>query len=237
MIESKYNIGDTVLVRADLTSNRIYGGKLFVCNMIDFRGEIVTITEILKVYDGIGKFYYRISNCDFWWSDEMFVGVVGKVNTSCTPYEGNHIENVYFDEYYNGENNMPNIKNYTYNPEIALTTIEWADGTKTTVRAENPNTADQYTGFVTAVAKKVCGNNNTINNLFDEWAIKRPARELKKQILNNERLLEEKRIEENHRAKMEKYLIRKEARRLKREYEAKKLANEKYGVPMEEDGK
>ncbi len=136
-----------------------------------------------------------------------------------------------------GGNNMtmPNIVNYTYNPKIALTTIEWADGIKTTVRAENPNTADQYTGFVTAVAKKVCGNNNTINNLYDEWAVKKPARELKKQILNNNKLLEEKRIAEKRKAKKEQYLIRKEALRLKREYAAKKLANEKYGVPMVED--
>ncbi len=130
---------------------------------------------------------------------------------------------------------MPNIINYTYNSEIALTTIEWTDGTKTTVRAENPNTADQYTGFVTAVAKKVCGNNNTINNLYDEWAVKRPERELKKQILNNTKLLKEKRIAKKRKAKREQYLIRKEALRLKREYEAKKLANEKYGVPMDED--
>ncbi len=136
-----------------------------------------------------------------------------------------------------GGNNMtmPNIVNYTYNPEIALTTIEWADGTKTTVRAENPNMADQYTGFVTAVAKKACGNNNTINNLYDEWAIKKPAREFKKQIINNNKLLEEKRIAEKRKTKREQYLIRKEALRLKREYEAKKYANEKHGVPMDED--
>lgn len=135
----------------------------------------------------------------------------------------------------NNNMKMPDIKNYTYNNEIGLTTIEWSDGTKTTTRAENILTADCYTGFVTAYAKKAAGNNNTINNLFDEWVIEKPkkAAELK---AKKERMLAENRAkEERNRKKREKSLIRREAIRLKREHEAKKLAFEKYNVPIDEE--
>ena len=129
---------------------------------------------------------------------------------------------------------MPNIKNYTYIDYIGLTTIEWSDGTKTTVRAENPAHADQYTGFVTAYAKKAAGNTNNINNLFDEWAIERPKREAKRGAEELVARLEAHERQERENKKREKRLIRREALRLKREYEAKKLAQEKYGVPVDE---
>jgi FAD/FMN-containing dehydrogenase len=128
---------------------------------------------------------------------------------------------------------MPNITNYTYNEDTAVTTIEWSDGTKTTVRAENPDTADQHTGFMAAYAKKAAGNNNTINNLYDEWAVKKPAREMKAQIEANAVALEEQRIAKKRKAKKEKWLIRKRAAEIAKEYEARKIANEKYGVPMD----
>lgn len=129
---------------------------------------------------------------------------------------------------------MPNIKNYTYIDHIGLTTIEWSDGTKTTVRAENPAYADQYTGFVTAYAKKAAGNTNNINNLFDEWAIERPKREAKRGAEELAACLEAHEKQERENKKREKRIIRREALRLKREYEAKKLAQEKYGVPVDE---
>lgn len=129
--------------------------------------------------------------------------------------------------------NMPNIKDYTYDSKIGLTIIKWCDGTKTVVKAENPDTADQYTGFVTAIAKRATGNTSHINNLFDKWAIKKP---IKDKIAEEKHIAEEienKRIADKRRAKREKWLIRREAIRIKREYEARKLANEKYGVPMD----
>ena len=129
---------------------------------------------------------------------------------------------------------MPNIKNYTYIDHIGLTTIEWSDGTKTTVRAENPAHADQYTGFVTAYAKKAAGNTNNINNLFDEWAIERPKKEKKRLCDELIARLEAHEKQERENKKREKRLIRREALRLKREYGAKKLAQEKYGVPVDE---
>lgn len=139
--------------------------------------------------------------------------------------------NKYIDK--EDKNTMLNITNYNYNEDTAITIIEWSDGTKTTVHAEHPDTADPYTGFVTACAKKAFGNNNTINNLFDEWAIKKPVREQKAQIKANEKLLEEKRIAEKRKVKKEKWAIRKRAAGINREYKAKKLAHEKYGVPID----
>ena len=129
---------------------------------------------------------------------------------------------------------MLNIKNYTYIDHIGLTTIEWSDGTKTTVRAENPAYADQYTGFVTAYAKKAAGNTNNINNLFDEWAVERPEKEKKRLCDELIARLEAHEKQERENKKREKRIIRREALRLKREYEAKKLAQEKYGVPVDE---
>lgn len=129
--------------------------------------------------------------------------------------------------------NMPEIKNYTYNTKIGLTTIEWCDGTQTIVRAENPDKADQFTGFMTAYAKKAAGNTNRINNLFDEWTIEKPKRYAESKAKEERIIADTKAKEERNRAKREKWLIRREAIRIKREYEARKLANEKYGVPMD----
>lgn len=140
--------------------------------------------------------------------------------------------NKYIDK--EDKNTMPNITNYNYNEDTAVTTIEWSDGTKTTVHAEHPDTADPYTGFVTACAKRAFGNNNTINNLFDEWAIKKPEREMIAKIEAENAKIEEQRIAEKRKAKKEKWAIRKRAAEINREYEAKKLAHEKYGVPMDE---
>ncbi len=221
MIKNKYNIGDIVLIRNDLQLWKRYGVESIAPLMLGLCGKYARITGN---YDGT----YRIEGSDYHWTEEMFVGKVNEIDSAF-----NNLSKLFVSN----NMTMPNIVNYTYNPKIALTTIEWADGTKTTVRAESPNKADQYTGFVTAVAKKACGNDNTINNLYDEWAVKKSAKELEKQILINNKLLEEKRIAKKRKAKREQYLIRKEALKLKREHEAKKLAHEKYGIPFEDDEK
>lgn len=129
--------------------------------------------------------------------------------------------------------NMPDIVDYNYNEDTTVTTIWWSDGTDTKVRAEYQDTASQHEGFKSACAKKAFGNDNTSNKLYDKWAIKKPAREQKAQIKANEKLLEEKRIAEKCKAKKEKWAIRKRAAEINREYEAKKLAHKKYGVPID----
>ena len=130
---------------------------------------------------------------------------------------------------------MPEIVNYTYNSETGMTKIKWSDKTETTVYTEIGTIPDQFTGFVVAYAKKAAGNTSRINNLFEKWAIKKP---IKDKIAEEKRIaedIENKRSTEKRKAKREKWLIRREAIRIKREYEARKLANEKYGVPMDEE--
>lgn len=131
--------------------------------------------------------------------------------------------------------NMPNIKDYIYNSKIGLTIIKWCDGTKTVVKAENPDTADQYTGFVTAYAKKAAGNNNKINNLYDKWTVEIPKLKADADRMIEKMKAEETQKEERNRKKREKYIIRKMALQRKREFEARKLASEKYGIPEDED--
>ena len=130
---------------------------------------------------------------------------------------------------------MSSIVNYTYDEKTGKTFIKWSDNTETTVTAENPEKADRFTGFMTAYAKRAAGNTSYINNLFDKWAVKKP---IKDKIAEEKRIAQEaenKRIAEKHRTKREKYIIHKMALQRKREYEAKKLANEKYNIPMDED--
>lgn len=132
--------------------------------------------------------------------------------------------------------NMPDIVDYNYNEDTTVTTIWWSDGTNTKVRAEYRDTASQHEGFKSACAKKAFGNDNMSNKLYDKWVVKEPVKKQKAQIKANEKLLEEQRIAEKRKAKKEKWLIRKRAVEINREYEAKKLAHEKYGVPLDEKG-
>lgn len=131
---------------------------------------------------------------------------------------------------------MPNIISHKYLEKSGTTIIEWSDGTKTSVTAENPETADKYVGFEMAIAKKAMGNNNKFNNLADYWLVKKPKKDAAIKAKLDAEAAEKKRIEENHRIKIQKYLVHKEALRLKREYEAKRLASEKYGVPFDNAG-
>lgn len=130
---------------------------------------------------------------------------------------------------------MPEIINYLYDEETGTTFIKWSDKTETTVKAENPEKADRFTGFMTAYAKKAAGNTSYINSLFDTWAIKKPIKDRLEEEKRMKQEAESKRIREKKKVKFEKYLIRKEALRMKREYEAKKLAKEKYGIPFDEE--
>lgn len=71
-------------------------------------------------------------------------------------------------------NYVPGIKDYKWQDKV--TTIIWDDGTKTVVKPDSPSTADQYTGFAIAIAKKAMGNDNSLGKLIDEWTVKRPKK-------------------------------------------------------------
>lgn len=235
---AKYKIGDKVICK----NHPEYGTGAII---VDYGDEsyfvrfcacaVILYAQELDIFNGFqtGDAVINIAHpqwgtgiiCEKFSSD-IYIVIFPK-NFSLTPFQCNVFELTTFST------KMPDIVNYTYNATTAVTTIEWSDGTKTTARAEDPSTANSYTGFVTAYAKKAAGNNNTINKLYDEWAVEKPAREAKAQIKANAAALEEQRIAKKRKAKKEQYLIRKRAAEINKEYEAKKLAHEKYGVPMD----
>lgn len=210
---AKFKVGDKVRILDGSNIQNYAGGWV-----PDYMGEYVGgISIIEKIYgDNIVSYKLKDSCLVF---DERGLELIEKENNTMK------VKNT----------PMPEIVNYTYDSKTGKTTIKWSDKTETTVVSENPETADQYTGFVTAIAKRATGNTSHINNLFDKWAIKKP---IKDKIAEEKRIAEEienKRIADKRRAKREKWLIRREAIRIKREYEARKLANEKYGVPMDNE--
>lgn len=120
---------------------------------------------------------------------------------------------------------------------MAVTKIYWSDGSTTTCKTPIDK-ADQYTGFMIAVAKYAMGNKNEATNAADYWINKRPMRIAKFREKVKAEEAEIKRITDKRRKRREQYRLRLAAIRRKEAYEAAKLANEKYGVPLnfKEDG-
>lgn len=136
---------------------------------------------------------------------------------------------------------MPTITDYTYDPDTATTTITWSDNTTTTVTAEDKATADQYTGFMTAYAKKAAGNTSRIQSIYDR-ALKLPEKKALAEQKAKEQEEEQEKIRENQKARKRRQKVRREARRRKEEYEkslireeAKRLAEKEYGVPYDKN--
>lgn len=136
---------------------------------------------------------------------------------------------------------MPIINSHTF--KNGRTTIQWNDGTTTSVACD-PQKADVYTGFMIAVAKKAYGNDNTINNLADKWLVKIPKQEAERKAKEEAKKAEQERIAANKARKKEikhrKKLIRDGAKKFKEMYEKNKLqeeimktAIEQYGIPEE----
>lgn len=202
---AKFNIGDKVRVLDGSNIDNYTGGWLMQTS-IGKEGTIASIEYCS--HGGIGYYMNELWGC----YDERGLELV---RDSSNTY-------------------MPEIVNYTYDESTGMTKIKWSDKTETTVYSEIATEPDQHKGFLAAYAKKAAGNTSHINNLYDKWAIKKPIKDKLAEEKRIARETEEKRIAEKRRAKREKWLIRKEALRIKREYEARKLANEKYGVPIED---
>ena len=212
---AKFKVGDKVKILDGSNIEGYIGSWIPEC-MEKYVGRILTISHIVS--DDNNGVSYRMQNT-FLTFDERGLELAEKENNTMK------VKNI----------NMPEIVNYTYDKTTGTTKIKWSDKTETTVYTEIGTVPDQFTGFVVAYAKKAAGNTSRINNLFEKWAIKKP---IKDKITEEKRIAqetEEKRIAEKRKVKREKWLIRREALRIKREYEARKLANEKYGVPLDED--
>ena len=73
--KTKYQVGDKVVVRADLRIGRFYGADTFVASMSDFMGTSVTISKVL------GEGMYNIEeDTGYRWTDEMFVDLADLVD-------------------------------------------------------------------------------------------------------------------------------------------------------------
>ena len=144
--------------------------------------------------------------------------------------------------------NIPKIVDYKYIAENGVTIIKWSDNTSTTVTCDT-KTADQYTGFVTAIAKKAFGNGGKMLSEWDRLVIK-PIEDAKKAEekakIEAEKKAKEDKIHAEAKAKRDakkaerkrKRDIEIRAKQIADEYyaqeltgEAEKLAVKKYGVP------
>lgn len=127
------------------------------------------------------------------------------------------------------------IQQFTkYDTTYIRTVLTFADGSKESVECP-ADKADAYYGFTTCyakhIAKKFLGKN--ISDIADYWLITKPKREAEARAKADAQRAEEQRLAERDKKRREKYRIRMEAIRRKEAYEASKLAEEKYGVPVD----
>lgn len=128
-----------------------------------------------------------------------------------------------FDNEFSVKNSTPTIKDYIY--QNGYTIITWSDGTKTTVKAENPETADRFTGFAAAVAKKFMGNDNSMSKEFKKWVVDIPAEKAKKAEQEAAEKKAKEEAEERKKAKRWRRRVKKMAEKMRAEREALELLN------------
>ena len=130
----------------------------------------------------------------------------------------------------------PQIREYFYDPWTATTVVKWTDNTITKVKAAEGDTPDQHTGLANAVAKKYFGNGNLFAREAKWWIVDEPkARKEEEEFCKNYDA-EQAHKAEKRKANRERRIINAKALARKREYEARKLAEKKYGVPAEWGG-
>ena len=109
------------------------------------------------------------------------------------------------------------------------TTLYFRDSSETSVLAPVEK-ADQYYGFYACYAKHLAGNK--VNDEAEYWIETLPKKFEKERQAELMAIEEEQRIAERDKKRREKKRVRMEAIRRKEAYDAAKLAEEKYGVPM-----
>ena len=201
-------------------------------------------------------YYDERENTDMAMTFEKNTDPILSTIEDCERLSNDILANWYLDaitnKYHRKDNNMitniPKIVDYKYIAENGVTIIKWSDSTSTTVTCD-PKTADQYTGFVTAIAKKAFGNGGKMLSEWDRLVIK-PIEDAKKAEekakIEAEKKAKEDKIHAEAKAKRDaKKAKRKKQREIEKlakqiadEYyaqelteEAEKLAVKKYGVP------
>lgn len=101
------------------------------------------------------------------------------------------------------------------------TTVQWMDGTKTTVCVDDWGIGSQYNGFIAALAKKIFGTTTNvikamdaaIDNAFEPARRRAEAREFNKKVKKRAHELRMKEREDRIKCEMEQERIRREAQR------------------------
>lgn len=165
-------------------------------------------------------------------------GKLIKKDSTLMPVSAIYIKN---DIIQNAVNHM-DIVDYTYTPvdkyddkgnktTYMKTTLTFRDNTETSVLCP-VDKADKYYGFYACYAKHIAGGNK-INDEAEYWIEILPKKLEKERQAELISVKEEQRIIERDKKRREKKRVRMEAIRRKEAYDAAKLANEKYGIPME----
>ena len=119
-------------------------------------------------------------------------------------------------------NESPQVKSIKYDKNY--TTVTWNDGTKTTVRCSNEDDYSRYTGFCSALAKKIFGTSSQVRKIVET---KNESIEIAKKKAEQK---EKERLAEITRNRKEKRRVKYLAKQMVLEKKAKKLAKEMLGA-------
>ena len=224
-------------------------------NMVKEMLNNININQNAKIYVDNGKIYIDTLNqngkvCgkradhvvfdDFNNSDIQQIQQA--IDSVTAPFIRNSKENIVKEN-----DTMPNITSYNFYPKQGTTKLTFDDGTTTVVQSKDPETADIYTGFVSAIAKRAMGNKGgmlkayhkfveqpEIDKKLAEEKAKREAEEEKKRAEEERKREERETIESLAQSYKQDYDSEQELTKFKKQLEqAKKLAHDKYGVPYE----
>jgi len=240
-------------------------------NMVKEMLNNININQNAKIYIDNGKIYIDTLNQNA----KIYVDN-GKIYTDTLnqngKIRGKRADHVVFDDFNNSDiqqaidsvtapfirkskenivkenDTMPNITSYNFYPKQGTTKLTFDDGTTTVVQSKDPETADIYTGFVSAIAKRAMGNKGGMLKAYHKF-VEQPEidKKLAEEKAKREAEEEKKRAEEE-RKREERETIESLAQSYKEDYDseeqelvefqkqleqAKKLAHDKYGVPYE----
>lgn len=122
----KYKVGDKVRVRRDLENDVSYGSQCTVEEMMDYKGNVVTISEV-------GQTCYQIEGDEEGWSwtDEMLEGLVEEltaeeaIRLKCEMCESISCSECKFSRLNNGENLFCNKFLEKYPEQVVEILKQW----------------------------------------------------------------------------------------------------------------
>jgi hypothetical protein len=133
----------------------------------------------------------------------------------------NYIPTLNFSDIMLKSDKVLKVKSIKYDKNY--TTVTWNDGTKTTVRCSNEDDYSRYTGFCSALAKKIFGTSSQVRKIVET---KNEEIELAKKKAE---LKEKERLAEIARKRKERHQIKYRAKQIVIEKKAKQLAKKMLG--------